>query len=113
MLAPTVPTLEDVLALVEGALHLDLEVKQAGIEQQVLEVLSHRPDSRWAISCFDWNVIRAFRTLDEAAELWLLGMIWNQAMADAAIEVGATAVALFAGMVNQQSSSRFMRPDYR
>jgi len=103
LIAPSVPTLADVLAMVGDKLHFDLEIKQAGIEQNVLDVLAKSPESTWAASSFDWNVIRAFRGLNPTADLWLLGMTWNQAMADAAVEVGATAAALFAGIVNQQT----------
>ena len=103
MIAPTIPSLAEVLDLVGSSLHFDLEVKQAGIERQVLEVLASHPESRWAISSFDWDVIRAFRSLAQFADLWLLGMTWNQEMASCAAEIGASAVALFAESVSQHT----------
>lgn len=93
--APAVPTLAEVFELVGSALHVDLEVKQAGIERHVLDLISNHPNLRWAVSCFDWNVIRAFRALAPQADLWLLGMAWDDTMATAATETGASAVALY------------------
>ena len=49
--APTVPTFAEVLDIVGSAVHFDIEVKQAGIEREVLELLGASiPDSRWSIS---------------------------------------------------------------
>src|SRR4051794_36713677 len=53
-----VPTLEEVLTLVGDRVHLDIEVKQSGIEEAVLRLLGAHPQARWAISSFDWDTLR-------------------------------------------------------
>ena len=69
-----VPTFAEVLELVGDRLHFDLEVKQPGIEAAVLDVLSAFPATRWAISSFDWEILKRLRELSPAAELWPLAM---------------------------------------
>src|SRR5688572_25494875 len=93
-LAPQVPTLEELLELVGTSAHLDIEVKQPGIEERVLETLLGFPDVRWAISCFDWTVLERFRELSADADLWLLGMESNDELYEAAARLGAAGVAL-------------------
>lgn len=93
-MAPDLPTLAEVFDRVGDALHFDLEVKQSRIEQAVLDLIVSFPDLRWSVSSFDWDVIRAFRALAPEADLWLLGLAWDDAMAATASETGASAVAL-------------------
>jgi glycerophosphoryl diester phosphodiesterase len=94
-IAPQIPTLDEVFELVGDRLHFDLEVKQAGIVPQMLEVIDRHPGLRWAVSSFDWDVIRGFRSLRPEADLWLLGMALDDAMLTAAREVGASTLALY------------------
>lgn len=89
-----VPTLVEVLDLLAGHLRLDLEVKQAGIERAILDDLAAFARADWAISSFDWDVLRAVRALASAAELWPLAVAADDALFAVAREVGATAVAL-------------------
>lgn len=93
-LAPEVPTLSAVLELAGDAVHLDVEVKQPGVEQLILESLAAFADARWALSCFDWDVLAAFRALSADAELWLLMMIESESLYEAAERLGATAIAV-------------------
>ncbi|HEY8448573.1 MAG TPA: glycerophosphodiester phosphodiesterase family protein [Thermomicrobiales bacterium] len=95
-LGERVPTLDEVLSLVGDRIHLDLEIKQRGIEAEVLAVLDRHPKARWAISSFDWDILRAIRQRSSRAELWLLTMAITDAVFRAARELGATAAALYA-----------------
>ena len=101
-----IPTLHEVLDLVGDRVHLDVEIKQAGIEREVLATLARCPDTRWAISSFDWNVLRAVRALSHDAELWLLSSFVSDALFTTAGEVNATAVSLSMLGYNQETASR-------
>ena len=93
-LAPQVPSFAALLELVGNTAHLDIEVKQAGIEERILDTLADFPDFRWAISCFDWTVLEQFRELSSDADLWLLAMESNDALYETADRLGASGVAL-------------------
>jgi glycerophosphoryl diester phosphodiesterase len=101
-----VPTFDAVLDLVGNRVHLDVEVKQAGIEREVLAVLALHPNARWAISSFDWNILRAIRTLSATAELWLLTIAVTDELFTTARELGATAVALWAAAYTPETAAR-------
>jgi glycerophosphoryl diester phosphodiesterase len=100
--AAAVPTFAEVLELVGSSLHLDIEVKQAGIEEHVLRVLSEFPDARWAISSFDWNVLDRFRDLDRDCELWLLTSFPGDDLIQRASRIGGTTAALDNRTINEQ-----------
>ena len=101
-----VPAFADVLALVGDRLHFDLEVKQPGIEAAVLAALAASPVTRWAISSFDWEILRRLRALDAAAELWPLAEHVNSALLDVARELGSPAVAIAAGAYTSGNAQR-------
>ncbi len=101
-----VPLLEEVLALVEDRVHLDIEIKGRGIEAAVLGVLAKYPRSRWAISSFDWDTLRRVRGLDPHAELWPLAERCDNELINIALEVGAPAVSLYAGDYTAASAVR-------
>jgi len=90
-----IPTLDEVLQLLEGTLRLDIEIKQPDLERDLLTLLARYPGASWAISAFDWNVLREVRRLDGNAELWLLARATDESLWDTASELRATAVALF------------------
>ena len=92
-----VPTFAEVLDLVGDRLHFDLEVKQPGIEAAVLDVLSAYPATRWAISSFEWEILKRLRELAPDAELWPLAMHIDDALLDVASVLGSPAVAVYAG----------------
>src|SRR5215211_465995 len=56
-----IPTFEEVLELAGDRVHLDIEVKQAGLEAPILSTLNRFPDTRWALSSFDEDILIAFR----------------------------------------------------
>jgi glycerophosphoryl diester phosphodiesterase len=99
--ADSVPTLAEVLSLVGDSLHLDLEVKQSGIAESVLEVLSKAPHVGWSISSFDWDTLRSVREHAPAADLWLLGLVWNTEMERAAADLGGTCAALYDSVITE------------
>jgi glycerophosphoryl diester phosphodiesterase len=96
------PTLAETLELCGGRGFLDIEVKQAGIEQHVLnELAGYR--GAWAISSFDWNSLAAFRRLDHNVQLWLLAMQFNDALFDTARQLAAKGVAMHHSQLNEAS----------
>lgn len=99
-----VPTLAEVLELVGGRLHFDLEVKQTGIEAAVLQMLSAYPDARWAISSFDWKILTRLRELSPTAELWPLAMHIDDALLEIAAALASPSVAIDAGAYTAASA---------
>jgi glycerophosphoryl diester phosphodiesterase len=99
-----VPAFAEVLDLVGDRLHFDLEVKQPGIEAAVLKVLAAYPATRWAISSFDWEILKRLRKLAPAAELWPLAMHVNEALLDVAGSMGSPCVAVDAGAYTAASA---------
>jgi glycerophosphoryl diester phosphodiesterase len=105
-IAPTVPTFAEVLEMVGAAVHFDVEVKRPGAEQSVLDVLAQYHDVRWSISCFDWSVLEQFRALDPECDLWLLGYLLNDELLGTARHLGATAAAIDAPAITEDTISQ-------
>ena len=103
----TVPTLAEVLDLLAGRVRLDLELKQAGIEPAVLDGLARYPQAEWAIAAFDWNVLRAVRSLSPTAQVWPLAVATDDALFAVCRELGAPAVALMAAAYTPDAAQRF------
>jgi glycerophosphoryl diester phosphodiesterase len=101
-----VPTLAEVLALVGDAAQLDIEIKGAGIERAVLEVLAEYPAVTWAISSFDWNTLRTVRRLNPVAEFWPLAERVDDDLFAIAAELGSPAVSLFAGAYTTETAPK-------
>ncbi|MEA2515652.1 MAG: glycerophosphoryl diester phosphodiesterase [Thermomicrobiales bacterium] len=101
-----IPTLHEVLDLVADRVHLDIEIKQGGIEREVLAALARHPDARWAISSFDWDVLRAVRAVAPDAELWLLSSFVSDALFTVARELGATAISLNVAAYTDENVAR-------
>ena len=102
-IAPTVPSFAKVLDLVGSALHIDIEVKQAGIEREVLDLLASYPASRWSISCFDWRVLEQFRKLHSDCDLWLLSPIYTGELVETARQLRATVGALYDPSITEET----------
>ncbi|MBN9012113.1 MAG: hypothetical protein J0H25_03490 [Rhizobiales bacterium] len=103
-----IPTFAEALDAIGDRVHLDIEVKQGGIEREVLEVLRAHPQTRWTISCFDWDVLRQVRKLDSSADLWLLAVNVSDAVLDTAKEIDASGVALYAQSFNEASAKQLL-----
>ncbi len=102
-----VPTLEEVLTLVGDKIHLDIEIKQGGIESEVLSVLAAYPDARWTISSFDWTSLERLRSLSPAADIWLLAVVASDALFNTARRLKASGVALYAPAYNSLTAPLF------
>ena len=89
-----VPTFEEVVALADGRLHFDIEIKGANCEQGVLDILLRHPGTRAAISAFEWAVLASVRSLNPSIELWVLTDTISSRALDAARELGATTLAV-------------------
>lgn len=101
-----VPTLDEALRVIGDAAHLDVEIKRSGIEGAVLGVLAEHPRTHWAISSFDWDVLRRIRRRDREAELWPLAERCDDALLAVAAEIDAPGVALLSDAYSEESAVR-------
>ena len=67
-----VPSLAEVLDLIGTSLHVNIEIKSNRAGQAVIDEVGRRPELRWAISSFDWDVLRFVRHELPTADLWPL-----------------------------------------
>lgn len=81
-----VPTLAEVYELVAGRAELFVEIKGAGIEAQVLEVM-RQYDGPFAIHSFDHDLIARVHRLDETIRL---GVLFEEATPDVGALMAAT-----------------------
>lgn len=104
-----VPTLTEVLDLVDGSMKIDIEIKAPEAGDAVLKVMQERSDA-WLISSFDWDCLRHVRKQSDDAELWVLTPGATDDALDAFRELGASALAIWdrgidediARMLNEQ-----------
>lgn len=89
-----IPTLHDVLDLTAARLRLYIELKQAGIERQILEMLSGYADAAWLIGSFMPDVLRNVRAADPGAMLWLITDEASDRVFAFAKEINAAALSL-------------------
>lgn len=108
-----VPSLRDVLELVADKAHLDIEIKGLGAEQATLDVLREHPDIRWAISSFDWNILRRVRGLDATAELWPLSERVDDALLRVSTSLDASSVSLWAGDYSEDHAALLQQAGLR
>ena len=101
-----VPTLDGTLALAGDRLRLYLEVKQAGIEREVLAALARHPASRWLIGSFDLEILRAVRGQAPAADLWIIAVYPTDEVFAAATELGATTLSLHLTAATPETAAR-------
>jgi glycerophosphoryl diester phosphodiesterase len=90
----SVPSLDEALDEIRDRAHLDLEIKQPGIEHVVLDALAHHPEVSWIISSFDWNVLRTIKERSPGAELWPLSTATSRSVIDAARMLGSQTIAV-------------------
>lgn len=89
-----IPTFEEVALLTRGKTKLDIEIKGAGAEAPVLQMLHDWPHDAWLISSYDWDVLRHCRRLDPDITLWVLSDSATEEAIAFAHEVGAPALAM-------------------
>jgi glycerophosphoryl diester phosphodiesterase len=71
-----------------------------------LDVLTHYPTVRWAISSFAWDTLRTVRCLDPVAELWPLAERAGDELMAIANELASPAVSLFTGAYTAQNATK-------
>lgn len=96
-----IPTLQEVCDLVQGHTHLNIEVKANAAAEVVLREVNLRPSLHWAISSFDWDVLRFIRREDVQAELQPLTIGATEEALACAVEVGARQLNLFDAAVDE------------
>lgn len=96
-----IPTLQEVCDLVQGHTHLNIEVKANAAAAAVLREVRLRPSLHWAISSFDWDVLRFIRREDDRAELQPLTIGATEEALACAVEVGARQLNLFDAAVDE------------
>lgn len=101
-----VPTLHEVLDLVGDRVHLDIEIKQAGIEREVVATLNRCAGVRYAISSFDWRILETLRELLPEVELWPLTVVVSDALLAIAAKLKSPAVALYAPSYTADAADR-------
>lgn len=99
-----VPTLAGVLDLVGDSVHLDVEIKGLGAERATLGVLAEYPRTSWAISSFNWDILRGLRRLHSGAELWPLAKQVDDALFAIAAELDSPAVSLWTDAYTTESA---------
>lgn len=89
-----IPTLKEVLDLVGDSVHLDIEIKAPDAGSAVLSELQLFPHVRFAVSSFDWHVLRNVREDKHSVELWPLVGEWDDALVRVAAELESPTVAI-------------------
>jgi glycerophosphoryl diester phosphodiesterase len=97
-----IPTLSEALLLIGGRGFIDIEIKQAGIEREVLEAMAGYRGA-WGISCFDWSCLETFRSLDREVKLWLLATNFSDSLFSTALKLNAVGVAMHHAQINESS----------
>ncbi len=97
-----VPTLEQVLDLVAGKTHLNIEIKAGEAGDAVLSLISRYPDLHVAISSFNHDALRHVRNTSADIELWPLTAAISDAVIATALEIGAPQINAFDRMLNQE-----------
>ena len=69
------PPLEQVLRQFAPRCFLDIEIKESGLESQVLALLRRYPPQRYVVTSFSPEVLRRLRELSPEIEL---GLIWDE-----------------------------------
>jgi len=98
-----IPTFSETLDLVAGRAALDVEVKAAGLERQIADLLLAYPHRNWVVSSFDWSVLLALQPRLPGADLWPLADRVTPALLSTAERLRSTAVALWHGAVTEGS----------
>ncbi len=86
-----IPRLEEVCAAVAGRCALNVELKAAGIEQEVCDLVRRAAPSS-IISSFDWGALALVREVAPALAVGLLASRGRARLLDAAVELRALAV---------------------
>ncbi len=97
-----IPTLREICDLVQGRTHLNIEVKANSAADEVLREVVGRPSLHWAISSFDWDVLRFVRRQNALADLQPLTIGANDEALAVAAEIGARQLNLLDAAVDEE-----------
>ncbi len=100
-----VPTLRQVLDLVSGKLHVNIEIKAGEAGDAVLALTSEYPDLAFAISSFNHDALRHVRATDAGIELWPLVAAVSDDDIATAKDIGAPQLNAFNRMLNAEIMS--------
>jgi len=88
-----IPTLNEVLALTEGRCGLNIELKSAGVERKVCDlIVEHRALATAMVSGFDWDALAIVHHLEPRVRVGLLASQWPARLVGAAFEMRADAI---------------------
>jgi glycerophosphoryl diester phosphodiesterase len=88
-----IPTLDEVFELAHGRMGVNVELKVAGIEREVAQIMrAHGALGDSMVSSFDWDSLRTMRAVDPAVRVGVLAERRAEKMLSAAKELGAYAV---------------------
>jgi len=88
-----IPTLSEVIALADGRCGLNIELKGAGVERTVCELLVERSALATAmISSFDWDALAIVRHFEPRVRVGLLATQWPVRLVGAAFELKAESI---------------------
>jgi glycerophosphoryl diester phosphodiesterase len=88
-----IPTLEEVMAISDGRCELNIELKGAGIERKVCELLvARRAFATAMISSFDWDALALVRHFEPRLRVGLLATQWPARLVGAAFELKAESI---------------------
>lgn len=97
-----IPTLEEVVALAEGCCGLNIEIKSAGVERKVCELIVERGALATAmISSFDWGALAVVRHLEPRVRIGMLASQWPARLVGAAFELKTESINPRADMVTE------------
>jgi len=88
-----IPTLEEVMTLAEGRCGLNIEIKSAGVERKVCElIVGRRALATAMISSFDWDALAVVRHFQPRVRVGLLASQWPARLVGAAFELKAESI---------------------
>lgn len=88
-----IPTLEEVMAVADGRCGLNIEIKSAGVERKVCELIVERRALATAmISSFDWDALAVVRHFEPRVRVGLLASQWPARLVGAAFELKAESI---------------------
>lgn len=108
-----IPTLAQALDLVDEAVHLDIEVKGQPAEDEILQLLGQRSRSSWAISSFDWHILRSFKERSPDIDLWVLTETDPDQAIHEAVQLGSTTLAIQHRLYNRQVAEKVAQTGLR
>jgi glycerophosphoryl diester phosphodiesterase len=97
-----VPTLANVLDLVDDRMHVDIEVKVAAAADAVLAETIQRPTLSFAISSFNHDVLRHVRAVHPRVELWPLTLGVADDVLATANALGSPCIAVHDPLLNAE-----------